>query len=183
VTMRQNITAGKTPVGTKVEAKLTMATLVSGTVIPVGAVFSGEVMASSAKSPQDPSRLSIRMESVQWKNGAKPITVYLTAWYYPLQLAEDGDRGDCQSVGGLGMNCPVGPGLPGARFPPDALPPPPARLSKSRVAMKDVESVRDADGNIALSSTHSNIKLDKTTTYVFATGDLAPEKNDEKSTK
>ncbi len=48
--MRQNVVAGKTPVGTKVEAKLTIATLVKGTVIPEGAVFSGEVVDSVAKS-------------------------------------------------------------------------------------------------------------------------------------
>src|SRR5277367_4444886 len=46
VTMRQNVKAGKTPVGTKVEAKLTTATLVKGAVIPAGAIFSGEVVES-----------------------------------------------------------------------------------------------------------------------------------------
>src|ERR1700722_18474581 len=40
VTMRQNVVAGKTPVGTKVEAKLTIATLLKGAVIPQGAIFS-----------------------------------------------------------------------------------------------------------------------------------------------
>jgi hypothetical protein len=176
VTMRQNVAAGKTPVGTKVEAKLTLATLVSGTVIPEGAIFSGEVVESAAKSSSDPSRIAIRMDSVQWKNGSKPITVYLTAWYYPLQMVQDADQQDCRSTGSLGMNCPIGVGSPSTRFPPDALPPPPSRTSQSRVAMKDVESARAADGTIALTSTHSNIKLDKTTTYVLATGDLAAGK-------
>ncbi len=174
VTMRQNVKAGKTPVGTKVEAKLTMATLVSGTVIPAGAIFSGKVVESAAKSSSDPSRIAIRMDSVQWKNGSKPITVYLTPWYYPIQMAQDldHDRGDCQSPGGMGMKCPLGAGMPGTRFPPDELPPPPAQVSTSRVEMKDVESAREADGTIELTSTHSNIKLDRTTTYVLATGDL-----------
>lgn len=175
VTLRQNVVAGKTPVGTKIEAKLTLATFVSGTVIPEGAIFSGEVVDSTAKSPTDPSRLGIRMDSVQWKNGSKPITVYLTAWYYPIQMPQDSDRDDCQTVGGMGTKCPLGPGMPGSRFPPDALPPPPAETSKSRVAMKDIESVRNSDG-IALTSTHSNIKLDKTTVYVLATGDLTSGK-------
>lgn len=176
VTMRQNIAAGKTPVGTKVEAKLTMATLMSGAVIPAGAIFSGEVIESSAKSSSDPSRIAIRMDSVQWKNGSKPITAYLTAWYYPLQMTQNDDREDCQTVGGLGMKCPMGTGMPASRFPPDALPPPPAQVSTSRVAMKDVDSTRDPDGAISLTSTHFNIKLDKTTTYVFATGDLTAGK-------
>ncbi|MFZ3341332.1 MAG: hypothetical protein WA609_10270 [Terriglobales bacterium] len=175
VTMRQNVKAGRTPVGTKVEAKLTMATLVSGTVIPAGAIFSGKVVESAAKSSSDPSRIAIRMDSVQWKNESKPITVYLTSWYYPIQMPEDldHDRDDCQSPGGMGMKCPLGAGMPGTRFPPDELPPPPgAQVSTSRVEMKDVESARKADGTIELTSTHSNIKLDKTTTYVLATGDL-----------
>lgn len=175
VTMRQNVKAGKTPVGTKIEAKLTIATLVNGTVIPAGAVFSGEVVESAAKSSSDPSRIAIRMNSVQWKNASKPITVYLTAWYYPIQMRQDADhdRDDCQSPGGMGIKCPLGPGNAGAsRFPPDALPPSPGQVSPTRVAMKDVESTRGADGTIALTSTHSNISVDKTTTYVLATGDL-----------
>jgi hypothetical protein len=176
VTMRQNVKAGKTPVGTKVEAKLTIATLVSGAVIPAGAIFSGEVVASAAKSSNDPSRIAIRMDSVQWKNASKPITVYLTAWYYPVQMPQMDDRDECQASGGVGVKCPIGPGMPSSRLPPDALPPPPGQVSQSRVAMKDVESTRDADGTIALTSTHANINLDKTTTYVLATGDLTTGK-------
>jgi hypothetical protein len=176
VTMRQNVKAGKTPVGTKIEAKLTIATLVNGAVIPAGAIFSGEVVESAAKSSTDPSRIAIRMDSVQWKNASKPITVYLTAWYYPLEMQGlDRDHGDCQSAA-RGINCPLGTGMPGTRFPPDTLPPPPKPEPTSRVAMKDVESVRAADGTIALTSTHSNISLDKTTTYVLATGDLTTGK-------
>jgi hypothetical protein len=41
--------------------------------------------------------------------------------------------------------------------------------------MKNVESDRSSDGAVALTSTHSNIKLDKTTTYVLAVGDLLPK--------
>lgn len=164
VTMRQNVVAGKTPVGTKVEAKLTIATLVKGAVIPEGAIFSGEVIDSAAKSKTDPSRLAIRMDSVQWKNGSKPITVYLTAWYYPLTMREIEIR-------------PEGVDIPNPRMPPDPLPPPPPRVAESRVAMKNVGSARGADGTITLSSAKSNIKLDKTTTYVLATGQLTPESN------
>jgi hypothetical protein len=42
--------------------------------------------------------------------------------------------------------------------------------------MKDVESSVDAEGNVALTSTRANLKLDKSTTYVLATGDLPVEK-------
>ncbi len=48
--MKQDVTAGKTPVGTKVQAKLQVATLVDGTVLPKNTVFSGEVTESVAKS-------------------------------------------------------------------------------------------------------------------------------------
>ena len=45
-----------------------------------------------------------------------------------------------------------------------------------RVVMKDVESARNRDGAVMLTSKQSNIKLDKTETYVFASGDLLPMK-------
>src|SRR5207245_2131370 len=69
VVMKQEVTAGKTPVGTKVEAKLSVATLVDGTVFPKNTVFSGEVTESVAKSENSASRVAIRMDSAQWKNG------------------------------------------------------------------------------------------------------------------
>ena len=72
VIMRQNISAGKTPVGTKVEAKLIAATLVGTVVIPQGATLSGEVIESAAKAAAEPSRLAIRMDSATWKNGSAP---------------------------------------------------------------------------------------------------------------
>jgi len=42
--------------------------------------------------------------------------------------------------------------------------------------MKNVEALRQADGAVTLTSKHLTIKLDKTTTYVFANGDLLPAK-------
>jgi hypothetical protein len=49
VVMRQNIIAGKTPVGTRVQAKLTLATFVKGVVIPEDATLSVEVFESAEK--------------------------------------------------------------------------------------------------------------------------------------
>jgi hypothetical protein len=40
--------------------------------------------------------------------------------------------------------------------------------------MKNVESTRNGDGAVSLTSKSFNIKLDKLTTYVLATGDLLP---------
>jgi hypothetical protein len=85
VVMQQNVIAGKTPVGTKVQAKLTVATMVEGTVVPRNAVFSGEVTESVAKTKTDPSRLAVRMDSLQWKGGSAAVKVYLTPWYYPVK--------------------------------------------------------------------------------------------------
>jgi hypothetical protein len=76
VVMRQNVAAGTTPVGTKVQAKLAVATLVDGVVVPRDAVFSGEVTESVAKSVTDPSRLAIRMDSAQWKKGIGTFRAY-----------------------------------------------------------------------------------------------------------
>jgi hypothetical protein len=189
VTLEQSVVAGKTPVGTKIQAKLEVATLVDGTVIPRNAIFSGEVLESVAKTKTDPSRLAIRMDSVQWKNGSASLKVYSTAWYYPAKDAS-------------GQNLQYGPTQPANRtwngegqypdpnskiykpFPgsdsndksasvPDT---PSATISNHRVVMKDVETASGNDGEITLVSKHSNIKLDKLTTYVLASRDLVPAK-------
>ena len=196
--MRQKVVAGTTPVGTKVEAKLAVATLVNGTVVPQDALFSGEVTESVAKSATDPSRLAIRMDSVQWKNRSAPMTlalapkVYLTAWYYPATPPPTRSHDISSNVPDASHDpeAPIGVGgYPGPRSPSsppspgsdrgidkDPFPLPRAAASdssKHRVPMKDVESTRSSEGSVTLSSTRSNIKLDKTTTYVFAAGELA----------
>ncbi len=181
VNMRQKVVAGKTPVGTKVEAQLTIATLVQGKVIPMGATFSGEVIESAAKSATGPSHLAIRMNEVRWKNGSTPIQVYLTAWYYPIRMPTDENRSNDaagspigrSSTGIYNPNLPTSPPFPGAGGPDVG---PISSVSDVRVLMKNVESTRGSDGLVVLTSTHSNLKLDKTTTYVLATGDLMPAK-------
>jgi len=70
--MKQSVTAGATPVGTKVQAKLVVATLVDGTVFPQNSVFSGEVIESVAKSATDPSRVAIRMDSASGRMDQRP---------------------------------------------------------------------------------------------------------------
>ena len=89
--MRQNVAAGKTSVGAKIQAKLALATLLNGVVIPQDAILSGEVTESVAKSATGSSRLAIRIDSAQWKNGSAPLKVYLTPWYYPLPLLANQD--------------------------------------------------------------------------------------------
>ena len=188
VNMRQNITAGKTPVGTKVQASLVVATLINGVVIPRDAVLSGEVISSVAKSATERSRLGIRMDSAQWKNGSASIQAYLSAWFYPVEELAAPDlsyepRDAVQSPknwNGAGTypdpNNPASRPFPGPDSSRDASaePPSPAsNTSKHPVLMKGIETTRDSDGTVALTSTRSNIKLDKLTTYVLKTGDVA----------
>jgi hypothetical protein len=73
-------TAGKTDLLTS-GGETVLGTLLNGTVISKGAVLSGEVIESMAKSPTEPSRLAVRMDSAQWKNGSAPVKFYLTPWY------------------------------------------------------------------------------------------------------
>ena len=171
MTLREKIVAGKTPVGTKVEAKLTIATLVDGKVIPMGAIFWGEVVESAAKSATGPSRLAIRMNEVRWKKGTATLQVYLTAWYYPLRMATNEDPsndplGRGRSRNGTYTQNPTFPATNGPGLGPAS------NVSENRILMKDVESARQNDGALVLTSTRFNLKLDKTTTYVLATGDL-----------
>ncbi len=193
VIMRQKVAAGKTPVGTKVQAKLAVATLVGGVVVPQGAILSGEVSESLAKSATNPSRLAIRMDSAQWTNGSAQLKVYLTAWYYPV--ATPGDQYRRIMPGDLPSDLPAGPNgggrqtrrgvvgptpsssdqkkptpppLPGS----DTGPVPAPDISKHRVLRKNVESVRNSDGTVTLISRHFNIRLDKQTTYVLTADGL-----------
>lgn len=188
VTLQQSVAAGKTPVGTKIQAKLVVATLVAGNVVPRNAVFSGEVIESVAKTKTDPSRLSIRMDSVQWKTGSAPVKVYSTAWYYPTRNEEGQDLqyGPQQPANrtwnGQGQypdpNSKVYKPFPGSdpnqnTSVPDT---PAATTSNHRVVMKDVETVSSNDGTISLVCKRANIKLDKLTTYVLASADLLAAK-------
>lgn len=186
VILQQSLTAGKTAVGTKVQAKLSIATLLSGVVFPRNAVLSGEVMESAAKTKNEPSRLAIRMDSVQWKDKSAAVKLYLTSWYYP-------------SISQSGQNLQYGPTEPpqrtwnGAGAYPDPNSPaykpfpdgsdkspsvpdtPTAKTSKDRAVMKDVDAQRTSDGGIVLVSSRTNLKFDRFTTYVLA-ADLAPVK-------
>ena len=72
-----------------------------------------------------------------------------------------------------GMRNPTSPPLSRSDQRPMPPPTPAPDISKHRVLMKNIESTRDSDGAVTLTSKRFNIKLDKQTTYVLATGDLA----------
>jgi hypothetical protein len=189
VTMQQKVVAGKTPPGTKVEAKLVVATLVKGVVFPRNAVFSGEVLESVAKSPENPSQLGIRLDSVRWKDQSTPLKVYLIAWYYPMRSLTDqeppfGSSGEIDTAPhwgaaptlpgpGSSASQPF-PGSDGSETPEPAPSTVASAISPHRTPMKNVESRRNSDGSITITSHASTIKLDKLTTYVFATAELIP---------
>jgi hypothetical protein len=188
VMVKEHVVAGKTPVGTKVMAELQVATLVNGTVLPRNATFSGEVLQSVAKTKTEPSRLAIRMDSVRWKNGSAAIRVYLSPWYYPVvdQNGQNLQYGPPEPAkrtwNGLGQypdtTTKVYRPFPGgdsdkSKGAPDT---PTSILSNRRVHMKDVDSVVSDAGAVAIVSKTSNLKLDKLTIYVLATGDLLPAK-------
>ena len=188
VILQQSLAAGKTPAGTKIQAKLQVATLVAGTVIPRNAVFSGEVVESVAKTKSDPSRIAIRVDSAQWKTGSAPLKLYLTAWYYPARDAggQDLQYGPTEPANrtwnGQGQypdpNSKSYKPFPGTESDKGTAVPdtPSAALSSHRVLMKDVECSNGVDGTLALVSKRNNIKLDKLTTYVLASDNLVPAK-------
>jgi len=187
VILEQSVTSGKTPVGSKIQAKLIIATLFSGKVIPRNAVLSGEVTESVAKSGTVASRLAIRMDSVQWKTGSSAVRVYFTGWYYPNldeagQNLQYGPQQPAQRTwNGQGQypdpNSHVYRPFPSGDSDKDSSGPDTSSstMAKNSVLMKDVEVQHGTDGAIVLTSKHSNIKLERYTTYVVSTGD-APTK-------
>ncbi len=188
VVLQQNVTAGKTPPGTKVQAKLFIATMVNGKVIPKNAVFSGEVTESVAKTAKEPSRISIRMDSAQWKEGSEPIKAYLIAWFYHTleEHGQDLQYGPTQPAkvtwNGQGQypdpNSKVYRPFPGSDSGQGSSVPdtPTPITSDRRTPMKNVDVEHREDGGTVLLSKHGNIKLDRYTTYVFAQGNAIPAK-------
>jgi len=186
INLRQSVEAGKTAVGTKVEARLMMATMIKGTVLPRGAVISGEVIESVAKSHDSPSRLAIRMDSAEWKNGEAKFKMYLTAWYYPPAMMAPpslsyGPPGETRNWGGTDPTVDTtDPPNPAQRLSTQQTgvnaAPPATVISTKRVEMKGVQSASGVDGTVVLVSSRSNIKLNKVTTYIVAVNELIPGK-------
>jgi hypothetical protein len=188
VLFQRDIVAGKTAVGTKVTAKLVMATLVEKSVIPKNAVFSCEVVESVAKSAGIPSRLVIRTDLVQWKDNSVPLKAFLASWYYPTIAKSGGDLkyGPDQPAQATwnGSGEYPNPNTKIYRPFPDgnsdkksAVPDTPNSVTANRrIPIRDVNLEVHRDGALALISAHSNIKLDRLTTYVLLTGSLATAK-------
>ena len=185
VVLQQNVEAGKSQVGTKIQAKLAVATLVNGVVIPQNATLSGFVIESVAKTAADPARLAIRMDSLDWKNGSAPIKAYLTGRYYSkaTQIGQSLQYGPpeppSKTWNGAGQypsaDSRVYQPFPGSDSDKStgSVPDTPSSTTSNRpVLMKNVTLAPTDDGGIALVSQRANVKLDKLTTYVLAASAL-----------
>jgi hypothetical protein len=180
VALQQTVEAGKTSVGTKIQAKLLVATLVNRVVIPENALFSGAVIESVAKTKKGPSRLAIRIDSVAWKNGSAFVTAYLTSWYYPRTIQAGQSlqyrppQPDSKTWDGAGQY-PSADSRVYERFPngdsdqnAGAVPDTASSKPSNRPArMNNVKSAPTQDGGIALVCEHANLKFNKLTTYVL----------------
>ena len=187
IILKQSVVAGKTAVGKKVDGQLVMATMTKSGVIPRSALISGEVIESVAKSGNSESRLVVRMDSAQWKNGGMKFKGYMTAWYYPpapmappnVSYVPPGDR---RNWGGTDPTVDTtDPPNPSQRLSTQQdngmnADVPASFISKNRVLMKNVQLARGPDGSVVLVSSRSTIKLNKATTYVLAVNEVLPGK-------
>jgi len=183
VILQQNVETGKTPVGTKLQAKLAAATLFNGTVIPKNAVITGLVGESEAKSAKNQARLEIRIDKVTWNGGWTPLGAYLMPLFYPTtgqavpNLPHEAPDPDSKTLSGAGQSgSPMSRPSPGngSEASQGAIPDI-ATISNRPVRMGNVALEPTSDGGIALVSERANIKLFKLTTYVFA-ADESPAK-------
>ena len=175
--LQQSIESGKSNIGTKVQAKLAVATTFEGTVIPRNAVFSGVVIESTPRSAKEPAKLAIRMETAEWKHGSSSITAYLLPLYYPATTQSVPNFGDAPQESGPSTPDGAGPHsssespMRHQSFPTDGSQsaiPEVSTTSNRPVQIKNVTVALADEGGAALVSEHSNIKLFKLTTYVFA---------------
>jgi len=177
--MQQSVEAGKTPVGTKIQGRLAMATTFHGILIPRNAVISGVVFESVAKSATGPSRLGVRMESAKWKKESTcMMKAYLMPLYYPMvsqstqgppMQSPDSDSRTLNGPNQAGSS-PMGqPSFSsGSAEAAQAAIPDIQTMSSRPVSMKDVRMEPVDNGGIALVSERANVKLNKMTTYILA---------------
>ena len=177
VVLQQNVEAGKTPAGTKVQGKLAAATLFNGALIPKNAVASGVVLESESRKGKDRARLAIRMNTVSWNGGWAPLYAYLMPLYYPVteqavpNLSNESPDPDSRTLNGPNQSSqsPMSRPFPGGGSEAsEGAIPEVAILSSRPVRMKNVVLEPTSNGGIALVSEHANIKLFEMTTYVFA---------------
>jgi hypothetical protein len=181
------IVAGSTSAGTEVRAKLTLATLLGGVVVPESAVLSGHVEQSVAKTKDAPSLLKIKFESAKWKNGSAPLNLYLVGCYYPIEFGNSTTDDRSGVHGDIGINMGGAPppnsfprsttgttasGIPMDGNHPDNFPDPRptgtlSEISQHWVRMEKVDTVPSPEGGLQMTSSERTIKLDRNTIYLL----------------
>ena len=179
--MQQKIIAGITPAGTAIRAKLSIATLVKGKVLPSGAVLSGHLEESAKRNGNTPSRLKIKFDTAQWKNGTTTLELYFTGCYYPFEITPEQDPASA-IPDGLHGSLTMGqvtsspshatPSALGQNPLPNDYGTNPGELGGPHVSSRWVreegtEIMAEPDGSVVVTSAKRNLKLDKGTTYLL----------------
>jgi hypothetical protein len=180
--LQQSVEAGKTPAGTKVQGKLAAATMFNGALIPKDAVASGVIVESESKKGEERARLSIRMNTASWDGGWTPLNAYLMPLYYTgtvqavPNLPNESPDPESRTLNGPNQSSesPMSRPFQGGSEANQGAIPDVAIPSTRPVRMKNVVLEPASNGGIALVSEHSNIKLFKMTTYVFAAVESSP---------
>ena len=180
--LAQNIEPGKTAVGTAVRARLKISTLVNGVVVPQGALLSGMVEESLAKTEQAPARLKVHITQATWKDHTLALSLYLSDQYYETpgydasnsgvnnqrlhpdnsltfegtQLRSSTDMSDPANSSRMPDRIGRGGDHPGAV---------PSLAGRTRI--KGVTAVPDGSGGMVLISERKKLKLDQSTCYSF----------------
>ena len=166
--LKQKIVAGQTAVGTAVEGRLVIATFVHGVVIPDGAVFTGRVEESTARSEGKPSRLRLHVTGAKWRGGSAVVDLYLTNVFYPRRLRrDDPHEGDASTVSARQQEMIILRGNGGVPPILDQDAPTIGNQFERRIPIEDVKIERDKSGLIAITSEKSNVHLDSGTVYCF----------------
>jgi hypothetical protein len=189
----RKVVAGQVAQGSEFHARLKMATLVRGVVVPEGAELRGVVEESAAKSGDSPSRLKIHITQLKWGAGEMALDLYLTD-HYDRELtpgnsmsAEQGKtdlpvKGTGSEPSGWrneGFTSRPVRGTPSSlrtiplgsddfdkkNREPSAAPEKAAAATHGK--LDGIESVRDASGAILLTSRTHTIKLGRELVYSF----------------
>lgn len=156
--LHAKLIAGRAHSGTSVQGKLLIATFVHGMVVPAGAMFTGVLEQSVAKSATTPSRLKVHITSASWRDQTIAVELYLANYYYPMpgQFLTAAERMEFETgVGMRRMNHRRDSKVHGAAGYPQ------------RVRMKGVEVERGEDGALAITSTDANLHLYGNMVYCF----------------
>lgn len=160
--LNQKIVAGQSAVGSKVEGKLIIATLVHGAVIPEGAVFTGTVEESVARNGANPSRLRVHLTSSKWHGGSSAVDIYLTNVVYPRRKSQQNDDPDDPMASAARRRERILAAERNGGMPPlpDTESPVTAKRYDRRTTLEDVKLERGENGVIAITSEKFNVRLD-----------------------